>query len=85
LQPSCMLKIMQWLCHKSQTYSYISETICKNLMFIIFFYVLLVLSSQKNPASRICLVCESIQLSVHCIMHSAAIIARHTNTMYSKT
>jgi len=64
-----------------QTYSYISETICKHLIFMIFFYVLLVLSSQKNPALRICLVCVSIQLSVHCIMHSAANIARHTNTM----
>ena len=52
LQPSCMLKIMQLLCHKSQTYSYISETICKNLMFIFFFLCPVGTLITEKPSSE---------------------------------
>jgi hypothetical protein len=64
LQPSCMLKIMQSLCHKSQTYPYISETIYKNLMFMVFLCPVGTLIIEKPSFENLFSTCVNTPFSI---------------------
>lgn len=79
--PPCTLQNIQWLYHKRLSYSYIRETVCKNLMTVIFCMSCWYSHERKTLLTlSICPTQMSIQLSVHCKIHTVANIDTHTNT-----